>query len=153
MHVRGCCIDFSPAIINEYLGIRKLITTDKVPPLKIISQETTSNVYEDWPRKICLPTACLSVKYSIINRIFVSSWAPTNHNSGITPSLDTLVYQISIKVVFDLGEYVFEKILKQVDSFIVKLPIYFPSLIYGVIINQIPDILSGEDMLVLVLAH
>lgn len=40
----------------------------------------------------------------------------------------------------------FDQVLKQVGSFAVKLPLGFPSLIYGILINQKPHIVSSEDI-------
>lgn len=136
VHVRESCIYFSHVIINKYLGKSKHIMTGEVLPLKIISQEITSSVYEDWSHKGLLPTASLSVKYTILTRIGVSNWVPINHSLGITPSLARLVYQIGTRVTFDFGEHVFDQILKQTKSFAKKLPISFTSLISGVLINQ-----------------
>lgn len=67
VHDCGRCIGFYLAIINEYMGRRKLITIKKVSPMKIIMQEIVGRVYEDWPSKGLLPTAKLSVKYVILN--------------------------------------------------------------------------------------
>lgn len=91
VHVRGCCIGFSPSVINEYLEQGKLIIVDKVPSLKNVSQEITEGTYKDWHRKGMLPNASLSVKFVILNRIGVANWAPRNHNSGITTSLAKII--------------------------------------------------------------
>jgi len=47
--------------------------------------------------------------------------------------------------MFDFASYVFEQITKHVNSYVVKMPIAFPSLICGVIISQHPGILVGSD--------
>lgn len=104
----GCCVSFSPIIINEYPGRSKLVTADKVPPLKIIAQEITSRVFEDYPSKGLLPTSSLSVKYAMLNRIGVSKWAPIDHNLGITTYLARLIYKIGTRTAFYLGEYAFD---------------------------------------------
>lgn len=85
-------------------------------------------MYEDWPIKGLLLIASLSVKYEILNKIEVSNRARTNHSLGITSSFARSVYQIGTRASFDFGEYVFEQTMKQVVSFAIKLPLYFPSL-------------------------
>lgn len=52
-----------------------------------------------------------------------------NHNSGITTSLVKIIYQICTKDMFDFGEYVLEQVLKQAESYVVKLHIGVPALI------------------------
>lgn len=47
---------------------------------------------------------------------------------------------------FDFGEYVFEKVLKQDESYGLMLPIDFTALIYGILISQRPETISSEDI-------
>lgn len=114
--------------------------------MKTIAQEIIVGTYEDWPCKIQLPTSNLSVKYVILNMIGVENWAPTNHNSDITTSLPKLIYKIGTRVSFDFGTYVFEQVLKQNESYAIKLPISFPTLIFGILISQRLDIINSEDV-------
>lgn len=69
-----------------------MIIVDRVPPLKIKTQEITGNVNEEWSIKGLLSVVSLSVKYVIINKIGVANWSPTNHTSGITLSLARFLY-------------------------------------------------------------
>jgi len=41
---------------------------------------------------------------------------------------------------------VFEQTMKHAQSFVVKMPIAFPSIIYGVILSQYPGILVSGDV-------
>lgn len=56
--------------------------------------------------------------------------------------------QIGIRVAFAFGEYMFDQILKQDKSHVVKLPIDFPYLTTGVLMKQKSDILIAEEVLV-----
>lgn len=56
--------------------------------------------------------------------------------------------QIGIRVAFSFGEYMFDQILKQDESHVVKLPIAFPYLTIGVLMKQKSDILIAEEVLV-----
>lgn len=107
VHVRGNYFGFSPAIINKYLRRGKLITADRIPHLKFITQEITGNVHKDCPCKGLIPTTSLSVKYAILNKIRVSSRCLIKHSSSITPSLFRLSYQIGTRAIFDFGERIF----------------------------------------------
>lgn len=103
--------------------------------MKTIAQEITGNVHGNWPTKGLFTLSSLSVKYVILYKIGIANWAPINHGSRITPSLESLIYQIGTIVAFDFGECVFEKILEQVESFVVKMPIAFSSLITGILVK------------------
>lgn len=88
----------------------------------------------------------LSVKYVILNRIGAASWEPTNHSSGITYALAKLIFLIWTKSNLNFGEYVFDQTMNHVDPSVVKLPIYFPCLITGIILNQHPNIKHAEEI-------
>ncbi|KAI5397813.1 hypothetical protein KIW84_063581 [Lathyrus oleraceus] len=70
----------------------------------------------------------------------------TNHSSGITTSLDKLIYHIGIVTAFDFGECVFDKVLKQAGSYAIKLPISISALISKILVSQRPDILISEEV-------
>lgn len=86
------------------------------------------------------------MKYSIMNRIDSSNWAPTNHSLSITPTFAKLVYQIETKYTLNFGEYVFNQTMKHADSYIVKLQITFPCLITRIILKQHPQVFHAEEM-------
>ncbi|MCH85828.1 envelope-like protein [Trifolium medium] len=145
VYVRGKCIKFSPTTINEYQGRNNEAETEEVDLLKKVTEEITGGQIMHWPKKGLLSTWSLSVKYAILKRIGAANWAPTTHESGITPMLAKLIYLIGTKGNLNFGEYVFNLTMKYADSFAVKFPIAFPSLITDVILSQQPDILhSGE---------
>jgi hypothetical protein len=101
---------------------------------------------KEWQKKGMLSTGSLSVKYAILNRFGAANWAPTNYGSCITPLLAKLIYLIGTKRSLNFGEHVFNLTMKHADSFAVKLPIVFPCLITGIILNQHPDILQPEEV-------
>lgn len=75
----------------------------------------------------------MSVKYAILYKIEVTNMALLSHGSDFTYSLYGLLYQIGTCGAFDLGEYAFKQFVKPVESYVVKLPISFLSLIYGIL--------------------
>lgn len=54
-----------------------------------------------------------------------------------------LFYQVGTHIVFDFGEYAFEKFVKHVESYVVKIPIRFPSLLHGILSSQNNDIVMN----------
>lgn len=46
--VRGCCVNFSPEIINEYLGRNKSAYSDYVPSFEKIAREINTRQVTQW---------------------------------------------------------------------------------------------------------
>ncbi|KAL5153602.1 hypothetical protein HKD37_19G053108 [Glycine soja] len=114
--VRGKCVKFSPAVINKYLGR----PTDGVIDIAVsehqIAKEITAKQVQHWPRKGKLSAGKLSVKYAILHRIGAANWVPTNHTSTVAT-----------------------------ESFAVKLPIAFPTVLCGIMLSQHPNMLNYTD--------
>lgn len=108
-------------------------------------KEITAKQARHWPNKGKLSAGKLSVKYAILHRIGTSNWVPTNHISTISTGLGKFIYVIGTRRAFDFGKYIFEQVLKQAFSTIVKRPICFLFLICGIILNQHLGILLPID--------
>ena len=93
-----------------------------------------------------LPVSKLSVKYAILHRIGADNWVLTNHTSTITIGLGKFIYVVGNKKLFDYGTYIFDQTIKHAGTCAIKMPIVFPSLICGIILNQRLGILSGNDV-------
>ncbi|XP_050890348.1 uncharacterized protein LOC127095744 [Lathyrus oleraceus] len=145
VYVRGNVVTFSPTVINKFIGrtdepqVELEVTNDQV------CKEITTNQVRHWLNKGKLFAGKLSVKYAILHRIGTSNWVPTNHTSTIFTGLGKFIYVVGTKRAFDFGKYIFEQVLKQAFSTVVKMPICFPSLICGIILNQHPSILLPID--------
>ncbi|XP_050891404.1 uncharacterized protein LOC127096911 [Lathyrus oleraceus] len=131
VYVRGKCVNFSPSVINKYLGR----PDEAQPELEV----------RKWPLKGKLVASKLSVKYAILHKIGAANWVPTNHKSTVAVMLGKFIYVVGTKAKFDYGSYIFDQTLKHAGSFSVKGPIAFPSLICGIILNQFPNILTEND--------
>ncbi|XP_050889871.1 uncharacterized protein LOC127095188 [Lathyrus oleraceus] len=144
--VRGKCVEFSPNVINRYMGRCE----DEQPETKVtdnqVCKEITAKQVIQWPRKGKLSARKLSVKYAVLHRIGATNWVPTNHTLTIATRLGKFVYVVGTKTNFDFGYYVFEQTLKHVGTCAVKMPISFPSLICGIILSQHPGILNSADV-------
>lgn len=99
-----------------------------------------------WPVKKHLPAGKLTVKYAILHKIGVANWVPTNHISTIANTLGRFIYFVGTKVKFDYGRFMFDQIIKHATTNAVKLPIAFPSMICGIILNQHHSILCSNDL-------
>ncbi|WJX83795.1 hypothetical protein P8452_66429 [Trifolium repens] len=144
--VRGKCVHFSPAVINSYLGRKE----DGYPGFELTTNQVcktiTANQVKVWPLKGKVPSAMLSVKYAILNRIGAINWVPTTHSSTIATSLAKFIYAIGTGADADFGSLIFDQIVEHGKSWAVKLIIAFPTIICGIILDQHPNILLPEDV-------
>ncbi|KAL5191488.1 hypothetical protein HKD37_04G010762 [Glycine soja] len=147
--VRGKCVRFSPAVINKYLGR----PTDGVIDIDVsehqIAKEITAKRVQHWPRKGKLSAGKLSVKYAILHRIGAANWVPTNHTSTIATGLGKFLYAVGTKSKFNFGNYIFDQTVKHSESFAVKLPIAFPTVLCGIMLSQHPNMLNYTDSVML----
>ncbi|XP_050916536.1 uncharacterized protein LOC127131665 [Lathyrus oleraceus] len=111
-----------------------------------VCREITTRHVKGWSVKKHLPAGKLTVKYAILHKIGVANWVPTNHISTIANTLGRFIFAVGTKVKFDYGRFMFEQIIKHASTNAVKLPIAFPSMIYGIILNQHHGILCSNDL-------
>ncbi|XP_058747186.1 uncharacterized protein LOC131620197 [Vicia villosa] len=93
-------------------------------------------------RKVYVRRKCVKFSPSIINYFLGRTKFA---GSDKVPSINKIVKEITgTKTELNFGDYVFEKIMKHVDAFAVKLPITFPCLLTRIILNQQPEIVHLE---------
>ncbi|KAL3006576.1 hypothetical protein AAZX31_08G286100 [Glycine max] len=143
--VRGKCIRFSPAVINKYLGRPTEGVVDIAISEHQIAKEITAKQVQHWPKKGKLSAGKLSVKYAILHRIGTANWVPTNHTSTVATGLGKFLYAVGTKSKFNFGNYIFDQTIKHSESFAVKLPIAFPTVLCGIMLSQHPNILNNID--------
>ncbi|XP_058774466.1 uncharacterized protein LOC131648753 [Vicia villosa] len=102
----------------------------------------TVNQVKVWPKKGKLSAGQLSVKYAI----GAANWVPTNHTSTVAFGLGKFIYDVGTKTMFDYGTYIFYQTVKHAATNAIKMPVAFPSMICGIILNQYPGILSSDDV-------
>ncbi|KAL2990328.1 hypothetical protein AAZX31_11G192800 [Glycine max] len=143
--VRGKCVRFSPAVINKHLGR----PTDGMVDIDVsehqIAKEITAKQVQHWPKKGKLSAGKLSVKYAILHRIGAANWVPTNHTSTVATGLGKFLYAVGTKSKFNFGNYIFDQTVKHSESFAVKLPIAFPTVLCGIMLSQHPNMLNYTD--------
>ncbi|CAJ2648306.1 unnamed protein product [Trifolium pratense] len=138
--VRGKCINFSPVVINNYLGRSVEPKAELEVANDVVSSEITAGKVKVWPKKKLIPTSKLNVKYAILNRIGSTNWVPTKHATNVATNLGRFIYAVGTKVDYDYGTFIFDQTIKHIRSTAVKMPIVFPSLLCGIILDQYPDI-------------
>ncbi|KAL5179509.1 hypothetical protein HKD37_01G000805 [Glycine soja] len=143
--VRGKCVRFSPAVINKYLGRPTEGVVDLAVSEHQIAKEITAKQVQHWPKKGKLSAGKLSVKYAILHRIGAANWVPTNHTSTVATGLGKFLYAVGTKSKFNFGNYIFDQTVKHSESFAVKLPIAFPTVLCGIMLSQHPNILNNID--------
>ncbi|XP_058726840.1 uncharacterized protein LOC131598238 [Vicia villosa] len=145
VYVRRKCIDFSPAVINLYLGR----DVEAQPELEVTDNEVckviTGGTVKKWPIKSKLSASSLNVRYALLHKIGAANWVPTNHTSTIAVGLGRFIYAVGTKTKFDYGTYIFDQTMRHAGTSATKLPIAFPSLICGIILKQHPGILKSKD--------
>ncbi|XP_058784185.1 uncharacterized protein LOC131658955 [Vicia villosa] len=145
VYVRRKCIDFSPTVVNLYLGR----DDEAQPDLEVTDNEVckviTGGKVKKWPIKSKLSTSLLNVRYALLHKIGAANWVPTNHTSTIEVGLGRFIYAVGTKTKFDYGTYIFDQIMRHVGTSATKLPIAFPSLICGIILKHYPGILKAKD--------
>ncbi|XP_058765221.1 uncharacterized protein LOC131638679 [Vicia villosa] len=145
VYVRRKCIDFSPAVINLYLGR----DAEAQPELELTDNEVckviTGGKVKKWPIKSKLSASSLNVRYALLHKIGAANWVPTNHTSTIAVGLGRFIYAVGTKTKFDYGTYIFDQTMRHVGTSATKLPIAFPSLMCGIILKQHPGILKSKD--------
>ncbi|WJX33046.1 hypothetical protein P8452_21300 [Trifolium repens] len=144
--VRGKCVNFSPAVINGYLGRKEDGYPGFEPTNNQVCKTITANQVKVWPLKGKVPSAMLSVKYAILNRIGAINWVPTTHSSTIATSLAKFVYAFGTGADVDYGSLIFDQIVEHGKSWAMKLIIAYPTIICGIILDQHPNILLPEDV-------
>ncbi|XP_057443795.1 uncharacterized protein LOC130735945 [Lotus japonicus] len=92
--VRGKCINFSPEVINEFLGRSPVVVAQGEPDLNRVATTLTGKLVRKWPKKGLLPSGRLTAKYVVLYKIGTANWMATNHLSGVTPPLARMLYLV-----------------------------------------------------------
>jgi hypothetical protein len=123
---------------------------EECEPLKVsdaqVCKVITANQIKVWPKKGKIPSAKLSVKYAMLNRIAATNWAPTTHSSDVATELGRLIFAIGTHKRINLGKFIFDQTMKHAKSTAVKLPIAFPTLLCDLILEQQPALKTVDDV-------
>ncbi|XP_008452370.2 uncharacterized protein LOC103493432 [Cucumis melo] len=143
VHICGICFNMSPKLLNTYLGLA--LPADyavSYPTPEQLAEELTDGTVPMWPVDGQLPVASLTVKYLILHRIEISNWIPYTHASTISTSLGHFIYLVGTGVKVNVGEFIFNHLLRHVDTFGIHIPICFPQILSGFLLAQQSTILT-----------
>ena len=108
MYLRGMSVEFSPVVINRYLGRSEEVVKEGKVSLNTIVKELTARQVSKWPASGSISCSKLSVKYAILHKIGAANWAPSSHTSSVPASMARLIYAVGTKSPMDFGAYGFE---------------------------------------------
>ncbi|XP_057452375.1 uncharacterized protein LOC130744200 [Lotus japonicus] len=145
VYVRGKCVNFSPEVVNEFLGRSPVAGNDEEPELDRVAKTLTGKMVMKWPKKGLFPSGKLTTKYAVLFKIGCANWMATNHLSGVAPPLARMLYLIGTGGEFDFGKLVFDQTLKHAGSYAVRLPILFPCLLSELIVKQHPHVVRADE--------
>lgn len=105
--VRGKFYDFSPSVINTFLGTS---SNPLIPPIDedVIWHDLTNRLMDSQHGKVKVPSSVLKSSYALLIRIAACHWLPTTHTNIIPLCMATLLYRVKNHVPFDLGKVVFD---------------------------------------------
>lgn len=67
----------------------------------------------------------LSIKHAILYKIYITNWHPTSHLSTISTTLANLIYLVGTGSKVNVGDLIYQYVLRHVGSFGINIPIYF----------------------------
>lgn len=135
--VRGMHVNFSPAVINSFVGFSPILGVNMEGGLRIVVKEITGGVVRTWPRSGGVRASSLSFKYSVLHKIALRNWMPNSHSSVVRAELAGLLYRIGTSGYLDFGQIVFDNIMQHAEKQALQKPVGFPSLIFGIIQSQV----------------
>lgn len=115
--VRGWLVEFSPKFINKFpdfpTEIEDEVFEEGFEYIDEVLKEITGGKCNSWGHESRLSASLLTVKYSVLFKLGICNWFPTTHNSSILRAMALLLYSIVTGVKFNLGQFIFEKIIEE----------------------------------------
>lgn len=143
VHIKGMCFTISSKFFNQFLGITLPVDyLVSFPTLEHLAEELTDGTMPIWPVGGQLSVASLTIKYVILHKIGISNWVPSTHASTTSTSLGNIIYIFGTGMKVNVGEFVFNRLLHHVDTFVIHISICFPRLLSSSLLSQHPTILT-----------
>ncbi|KAA0066488.1 uncharacterized protein E5676_scaffold572G00570 [Cucumis melo var. makuwa] len=145
VHIKGFKFSITPAVINGFLGNAVSINFAlSSPSIDVLASELSGGTLSSWPVN-GIHAAALSVKYAILHKIGIANWFPSSHASSVSAALGNFLYRICNDDRVDAGVFIYNKLLRHVESFGVKLPIALPRFFSGLLLHLNAAILTTSD--------
>ncbi|VFQ98692.1 unnamed protein product [Cuscuta campestris] len=102
--VRGKYYDFSPAAVNEFLGVNDEL--DVQIGEATMWKELTHGARNSQQSTNKVPSSILNTSYSILLRVAACHWLATTHTNTVTKAMGMLLYKIKNGVPINLGKLI-----------------------------------------------
>nr|GME16587.1 uncharacterized protein LOC109166667 [Ipomoea batatas] len=133
IYLRGKFYDFTPSLINDYMGTSNIENTPSINSEQVAQELTAGNVSFE---KNKIKAASLTSKYAILQKIALVNWMPSLHENTVKWSLAELLYKIGKGIKINFGESVHSQIINLVGNGTPKASLIFPNLIYTLLVQQ-----------------
>ncbi|XP_031099803.1 uncharacterized protein LOC116004001 [Ipomoea triloba] len=133
IYLRGKFYDFTPSLINDYMGTSTTENSASINSEQVAQELTAGNVSFE---KNKIKAASLTSKYAILQKIALVNWMPSLHENTIKWSLAELLYKIGKRIKINFGEIVHSQIMNLVGNGTPKASLLFPNLIYTLLVQQ-----------------
>ncbi|XP_031127700.1 uncharacterized protein LOC116029797 [Ipomoea triloba] len=133
IYLRGKFYDFTPSLINDYMGTSTIENSTSINSEQVAQELTAGNVSFE---KNKIKAASLTSKYAILQKIALVNWMPSLHENTVKWSLAELLYKIGKRIKINFGEIVHSQIMNLVGNGTPKASLIFPNLIYTLLVQQ-----------------
>ncbi|GAA0173480.1 hypothetical protein LIER_27087 [Lithospermum erythrorhizon] len=132
--------------IFAHAGVETFVeTTSNYWPILVKEFILNLSKSSEWP-KGGLKAASLSRKDVVLRKVAVVNWLPTLHSASLTETMASLLSHIGTKGEFNISRFMFDQVVKHLDSHAVALAIGYPRMICGVLLNQHPKIVKKDNV-------
>ncbi|XP_073120674.1 uncharacterized protein [Henckelia pumila] len=136
VYMRGQIFQFSPAIINGFLGTH-FVEDAELPSLDVMTSVLTGRLVTSFPaHPHKLAAAKLTSFYSVLHKTTVKTRIPFGNSIVVTNHQAPVLYAIGTGVAFNYGRLVFDTVMTFEDFAQPTLKLPYPSLIYSMLKSQ-----------------
>ncbi|KAH6797538.1 hypothetical protein C2S52_022092 [Perilla frutescens var. hirtella] len=134
VYMRDKIYSLNPLIINKFLGLGNDSDVVSLDLIDDVVSTVTGGLVTKWTNK--LSTSKLTFFYSVLHKITVCNWLPTTNSSVLTVDQAFLLFKLGTKILFNLGDYIFDCMLKAAAKSNTTSILHFPCLIYAILADQ-----------------
>ncbi|KAA0063935.1 uncharacterized protein E5676_scaffold1827G00030 [Cucumis melo var. makuwa] len=135
----------SPTVMNGYLGNSVVFSSQSSHPSNdVLAPFLSGRTFSIWPINEILAIS-LSVTYVNLHKMDIANGFPSLHTFSVSVALGTFLYQICNGDFFDARLFIYNKLLRHVGTFGVKIPIPLPHFFPSLLVYLNVDILTAND--------
>ncbi|XP_008462943.2 uncharacterized protein LOC103501207 [Cucumis melo] len=140
---------FYPKLLREFIVLDNNVESacsSSNPFNEVLASILSGGTLSTWPVN-GIPTVALSVEYAILHEIGIANWFPSSHASSVSIALGTFLYQICNEDTIDTGSFIYNQLLRQVETYGVKIPIALPRFFSTLLLYLDTAVLTPTDAL------